>query len=96
VTTEERAAEALEHAQAAALELIAALRSALDVAEELVRDPAPLVAAVASAGEALGPLLDGLAPLIARGREAASGRPAATDGPEGPTRRPRVQHIRVS
>ena len=44
-TTEERAVAALEHLQAAALEMIAAVRAALDVAEDLVRDPAAFVAA---------------------------------------------------
>jgi hypothetical protein len=37
---DERAAEGLEHLQTAALELIAAARAFLDVAEELVREPA--------------------------------------------------------
>ena len=45
MSTEERAVEALQHLQVAALEMIAAARSTLDIAEELVRDPAVLVAA---------------------------------------------------
>jgi hypothetical protein len=44
MTTEERAKEAMEHLQHAALEMIAAARAVLDVAEELVKDPAPLTA----------------------------------------------------
>lgn len=36
---EDRAREAIEHFQAAALEMIAALRATLDVVEELVKDP---------------------------------------------------------
>lgn len=36
----DRAREGVEHLQAAAFEVIAALRSFLDVAEDLVRDPA--------------------------------------------------------
>lgn len=36
---EDRAREAVEHFQAAALEMIAALRATLDVVEELVKDP---------------------------------------------------------
>jgi len=36
---EERAREVVEHLQSAALELIAAARAALDVAEDLVKDP---------------------------------------------------------
>jgi hypothetical protein len=43
MSTEERAMEAVEHLQHAALEMIAAARAVLDVAEELVRDPAPLL-----------------------------------------------------
>jgi len=41
-----RATAAIEHLQCAALELIAAARNALDVAEDLTRDPAPLQAIV--------------------------------------------------
>lgn len=37
--TEEHAAEGLEHLQTAALELIAAARAFLDVAEDVVREP---------------------------------------------------------
>jgi hypothetical protein len=36
---EDRAREALEHFQVAALEMIAGFRAALDVVEELVKDP---------------------------------------------------------
>jgi hypothetical protein len=41
---EDRAKEALAHFQHATLEMIAAARSLLDVAEELVKDPTPLTA----------------------------------------------------
>jgi hypothetical protein len=41
---EERAHEVVEHLQAAALEMIAAARAFLDVAEELVKDPGEAVA----------------------------------------------------
>ena len=37
---EQRAREAVEHLQIAALEVIASLRAFLDVAESIVRDPA--------------------------------------------------------
>ena len=37
---EQRAREAVEHLQTAALEVIASLRAFLDVAESVVRDPA--------------------------------------------------------
>jgi hypothetical protein len=36
---EDRAREVVEHLQTAALELIAAARAALDMAEEMVKDP---------------------------------------------------------
>lgn len=38
--TDERAAEGVEHLQRAALEMIAAAKAFLEVAEDLVRDPA--------------------------------------------------------
>ena len=44
---EERARQGLEHLQAAAFEVISAMRAFLDVAEDLVKDPAS-AAAVAS------------------------------------------------
>jgi hypothetical protein len=44
--SEQRARDAVEHLQAAAIEVIAAMRAFLDVAEELVRDPAQVTAAV--------------------------------------------------
>jgi hypothetical protein len=79
---DERAAEGLEHLQNAAVELIEAARAFLDVAEDLVRDPA--VAATIVQGAAT------LARLMATG--AAPPRAASEDPPgEG-----RVRHIRVS
>ena len=53
--TEDRAAEGLEHLQSAALELIAAARAFLDVAEDVVREPgvaATIVSAAAGVGRA--------------------------------------------
>jgi hypothetical protein len=41
--TDERLQEGFQHLQAAALEMIAAARALLDVAEEVVRDPGDLV-----------------------------------------------------
>jgi hypothetical protein len=52
MTTEERAKEAMEHLQPAALEMIAALRAVLDVAEELVKDPTPATAFVVGVAQA--------------------------------------------
>jgi hypothetical protein len=54
--TEGRAAEGLEHLQAAALEVIAAARAFLDVAEDVVREPgvaATIVTAAAGVGRAV-------------------------------------------
>ena len=45
---EERAREGLEHLQNAALELIEAARAFLDVAEDLVHDPAAIAALAAT------------------------------------------------
>jgi hypothetical protein len=42
--SDDKLREGVEHLQNAALEFIAAARIFLDVAEEIVRDPAPLVA----------------------------------------------------
>lgn len=75
-----RVAAAVEHLQRAALELIAAARNALDVAEGLARDPVPLQAMVES-------VLGTFAP----GREDA---PPESPNDVAP-RAPRVQRIRV-
>ena len=44
--TDDRVREGVEHLQTAALEMIAAARIFLDVAEDLVRDPSDLLAGV--------------------------------------------------
>ena len=51
-TSDEKAREAVEHLQRAALEMIAAARSVLDLMEEAVKDPAPLLAAAVATAEA--------------------------------------------
>jgi hypothetical protein len=74
----------MEHMQKAALEMIAAARAVLDVAEELVKNPEPLIAA---------------ANATAKAAAEAGARLAAEGGarpPGDPPREPRVQHIRVS
>ena len=78
---DERAAEGIEHLQNAALEIIEAARAFLDVAEDLVRDPAA-AATIVHAAATLGRIV-GAAP-------AAPGTGETPDG-EG-----RVRHIRVS
>jgi hypothetical protein len=50
--TDDKLREGVEHLQNAALEFIAAARIFLDVAEEIVRDPAPFVARAAKPGTA--------------------------------------------
>ena len=83
MSNEEKAHEAVEHLQAAALEMIAAARAVLDLAEDLVQDPGPLLSVVAAFGE-----------VVHRAKGTASG--ADADADEAPSRAPRVQHIRVS
>jgi hypothetical protein len=85
---EDRAQEGIEHLQAAARELIGAARAFLDVAEDLVQEPGPLLAVLSSLGDLAGP-------LVARGR-AAAGTDVGVDAEDPPERAPRVQHIRVS
>ena len=81
-----RAREGVEHLQAAARELIAAARAALDVAEEVVNDPesiATLAGTLASVGE-VARRIGGLA-----GQTTSPAAPPVDD-------EPRVQRIRVT
>ena len=84
---EDRAREAVEHLQQAALEMIEAGRAFLDLAEELVKDPAPLLAAAAAAADA--------ATLLAR-RGGDGPDPDTSPGEHQVRPESRVQHIRVS
>ena len=80
-------AAALAHLQAAVLEMVAASRAALDVVENLVRDPeamAPFVNTAAGLGQVVADL------LRERVRGAAPPESAAPDRGDG------VQHIRIS
>jgi hypothetical protein len=77
---------AVAHLQNAALELIAALRATLDMAEDLVRDPAVLTAGDTVAG-VVARVFEAVEPIIAGRPRPDPDRP---DGDEG------VQHIRVS
>ena len=74
--------EVVRHLQAAAKELIAAARAALDVAEGMVDDPSSLLAAVAI--------------LADLGRSVISTPSPADETGGEPRPEPRVQHIRVS
>jgi hypothetical protein len=89
VDVQERARQGVEHLQAAARELIAAARAALDVAEEVVNDPD----AVAS----LAGLVAGLGDLARR--VAGGGWPPPTERAPGPPegeRPAKVERIRVT
>ena len=63
---EQRAHEVVEHLQGAAIELIAAARALLDVAEEFVRDPAEVLEMAST-----------LAAAAAEAQRRAQGPPAA-------------------
>jgi hypothetical protein len=76
--SEDRAAEGLEHLQAAALEMIAAARAFLDVAEELVSDPDRVAGTLAS----LATLVD----VATRSRRPGAAAPAG--GPASPAEEP--------
>jgi hypothetical protein len=81
-------AAALAHLQAAVLEVVAASRAALDVVENLVRDPqamAPFVNTAAGLGQVVADLLR----ERVQGSAPSSG-PTQSDGADG------VQHIRIS
>jgi hypothetical protein len=100
--TQERAREGVQHLQAAARELIAAARAALDVAEQWVEDPEALVSAV-SALAGLGELARRMAGTTppGPGRAAGPGGPADPGDDAGPDGdgdgdEPRVQRIPVS
>ena len=77
---DERAKQGVEHLQAAAIEMIAAFRAFLDVAEEVVRDPGAVTAFAAS-------LMETAAKATA---------PTPTDPAGDPAAEPRVTRIRVS
>ena len=85
--TDDATKSGIDHLQSAALELIAAARSFLDVAEELVKEPEASAAVVrAAAGVAAAVLGGGQPPSDPR---ADRGEPEhATDSP--------VEHIEVS
>ena len=85
---EQRAAQGLLHLQGAAVQLIAAARAFLDVAEDLVQDPAAAASVVQT--------LAGLAGA-ARAEWAPPARPPEEPpGAAGPDRRPRVTRIPLS
>lgn len=84
--SEDPVRQVAEHLQAAALEVIGAMRALLDVAEEVVRDPAHAAAMVSSLAES--------------GRRSVAPAPqdstAASRNGDSPVGAPRVTRIRVS
>lgn len=94
--SDDLAQEAAVHLRAAALEMITAARALLDLTEQLVKDPAPIVNAVAALAAAAshGPGREPGDQPGAADADPATDRPA----PAGSRPRPRsrVQHIRVS
>jgi hypothetical protein len=79
--TLDRARDGLDHLQAAARELIAAARAALDVAEGLIDDPEVAKAMTGAAGR-IGQLLRNVLPAMADRLDPDATR--AGDGDEGP------------
>jgi hypothetical protein len=92
--THDRAREGLDHLQAAAHELIAAARAALDVAEELIDDPEAIASVVSAAGSrsSFGPIGELVRSLLPTRRTAApeGGFDLADDEPSS------IQRIQVS
>ena len=82
---EQRAAQGLLHLQGAAVQLIAAARAFLDVAEDLVQDPA----AAASVVQTLGALA-GAARAEWAGAPRASAQPPAPEAGDPPARVTRI------
>src|SRR5258708_24408382 len=102
---DERAQEALDHLQTAALELIAAFRAVLDVAEEAVREPQglfDLVSATARAATRAAAHTGGASSGPAHPGGASSGPvPTRQDASGGSTHHREgqsagVEHIRIS
>ena len=79
---DERARQGVEHLQAAAVEVIAALRAFLDVAEEVVRDPSGAAALASS--------------LLETARPSPSPSTPPSDPEAAAAAEPRVTRIRVS
>ena len=90
---DERAAEGLDHLQSAALEMIAAARAFLDVAEDLVADRDKVAEVVA----AFGTIADAATQATRDAKQRRNGaEPASARGASDPRRDTGVQHIRVS
>jgi hypothetical protein len=89
-----RAHDVVAHLQAAALEMIAAARAFLDVAEDLVKDPGEATAMAATLANLAGRIVP---PSPGGHREsAAGGHEPSPAGSGGHKQSPGVEHIRVS
>jgi hypothetical protein len=86
---DDRAKEALDHLQTAALELIAAFRAVLDVAEEAVREPQAVRDLVSATAKAM-------SQAAANATAQASGQGAGQAGGVGRDTDGGVEHIRIS
>lgn len=90
---DERAGEGVEHLQAAARELIAAARSFLDVAEDVVRDPKVVEGLLAGVGDLADTARSAARDAAQRAAKAADGTPGGPDDGEDDGG---VQHVPVS
>jgi hypothetical protein len=91
-----RAHDVVSHLQAAALEMIAAARAFLDVAEELVKEPGEVTAMAATLANLAGRVAPYGAGGDGPGPESAGGHKPGPAGPGGHKQGPGVEHIRVS
>ena len=91
---EGRAADAVEHLQAAARELIAAARVFLDAAEEVVEDPSRFREAADAAGGVLGEVVADLR-RVAPGGRAGGTEETGESGERGQGTARRVRRIDV-
>ena len=89
----DKAREGIEHLQAAAREIIAAARAALDVAEELVDDPDTVASLTGMAGNVTGAVSDLVRSVVPGWRPGAS-RSDDTSGDDGDE--PKIQRIPVT
>jgi hypothetical protein len=96
--------EAAAHVQDAVLSIVAAARSALDAIERFTRDPSPFLEAASRAadvGRDAASSWAGPGPTPADRRQTDAAVDDSTDvasaaaEPSGPSRRPRVEHVRV-
>lgn len=91
---DERAAEGLDHLQAAALEMIKAARAFLDVAEDLVADRDKVAEVVSALGAVADVTTRAVRDRGVHGAATTADAPDAADGDAPPGGG--VQHIRVS